>query len=108
MACTGTYAESAEDADPTVLQRWGVTLDWIELELDEGEVEAADFSRYEARLGALIDDVEQFKTQATQALETPRLELDALGSLPEEGEPAEASDISAQRGAINEQIAALT
>ncbi len=35
-ACTGTYAESAEAADPSVLQRWGVTLDWIELELDEG------------------------------------------------------------------------
>ena len=62
-----------------------MTLDWIELELDNHEESATDFERYEARLGSLIEDIEQFKAQATKALETPKLELEALGAEPQEG-----------------------
>ncbi len=104
-AWNSVYAQSAEDTNHA---RWGVTLDWIELELDEDELVAAEFNRYEAKLGVLIDDAEQSKVRVFEALETPRLELDALGSPPEKGEPPEAKDISVQRNAINEEITALT
>ncbi len=107
MAWTFAYAQPAKDKDQALLQRWGVTLDWIELELDDNEETVADFKRYETRLGTLIEDVEQVIAQAAKALETPELELDALGPRPKDGEPAEASVISAQREAISEQIASL-
>ena len=97
-----------DDPDSRALQRWEVMLDWIELELSETETLSADFDRYETRLGALIDDAEQLKSQVEQQLETPRLELETLGTPPEEGEPPEASSITAQRDTINEEIATLS
>lgn len=97
-----------EDSGSRSLQRWDVMLDWIELELAESDTRIADYERHEARLGALIDDAEQFKAQMNSELETPRLELEALGTPPEDGEPTEARGISVQRNAINEEIATLS
>ncbi|MGQ7846400.1 DUF3772 domain-containing protein [Granulosicoccus sp. 3-233] len=97
-----------EDNEDRSLQRWNVMLDWIELELNESEILTADFDHYEQRLGALIDNAGQFKARTNKALETPQLELDTLGTPPEEGEPAETSDINAQRDAIQEEIAQLS
>lgn len=97
-----------DDSDSRALQRWEVMLDWIELELSETETLSADFDRYETRLGALIDNAEKLKARVEQQLETPRLELETLGTPPEEEEPPEASSIVAQRDAINEEIATLS
>ncbi|NND92669.1 MAG: mechanosensitive ion channel family protein [Granulosicoccus sp.] len=108
MSPKDAIAQSAADIDDPILQRWTVTLDWIELELDGDEAAAANFNRYSSRLGTLIEEVEQIKAVVSDELEAPRQELDALGAPPEDGEPGEASEISAQREAINEQIAVLT
>ncbi len=100
--------QAQERPDDRELQRWSVMLDWIELELKESEIVTADFQRYESRLGALIDDAETLKAAVESELETPRLELETLGEPPEEGEPAEADAIQAQRASINQEIAALS
>ncbi|ASJ73684.1 DUF3772 domain-containing protein [Granulosicoccus antarcticus] len=107
LICNLAYAQPTENTELSLQQRWGVTLDWIELELEQNEEVAADYERYESRLGTLIDAVEQHKAQASDALKIPQLELEALGAPPEDNEPAETATISAQRTEIDGQIAAL-
>jgi len=108
LLSSGSAIHAQEQSADRELQRWGVMLDWIELELNESEILTADFQRYESRLGALIDDAENFKAGVESELETPRLELETLGTPPEEGEPDESRAIQAQRESINQEIASLS
>ncbi|MDJ0611587.1 MAG: DUF3772 domain-containing protein [Kiloniellales bacterium] len=96
-------ASPAEEAAAKQLERWSRVLDRAEAQIAEG-------IRSLALLGSLEQRVDKVRKEVDEArrplgLEVERIAglIDALGPPPQEGEPPESAEVTAQRSALDQQ-----
>ena len=85
-------------------QRWSLTLDTLREQIDQGEVSERKSEDLRARLERIIQESQAIDGLLKERLAPLRAQLDALGSPPGEGEPAEDAETAQTRDRLNEQI----
>ena len=89
------------------LSQWGKSLDEILRDVDEGELTQRDRADLRKRLSGLQRDVASATSDIESALKPLLREREALGPPPEEGEPAEAPSVVAERESLDQAISRL-
>ncbi len=88
-----------------LLTQWTQVINKVADEADRPNLPPAQVRELRDRLFAVKGEVEAARGEAEKPLQDLKVQLDALGAAPAEGEPPEAPDIAAKRQSLNEQAA---
>ena len=90
-----------------LLTQWNQVVNKVQEESTRPDLQPTQVQDLRDQLFAVKGEVEAARAEAEKPLQDLKVQLDALGPPPAEGEPAEAPEIAAKRESLNEQAAAF-
>ncbi len=103
---SGAQTQTPQRPIRAVVEQWERTFNAITLEIDRGQISPERALELKARLIEIEKEAVKVRTNAETALKPVKVQLEALGPAPAEGEPAETQEIADQRNKIVDDIAA--